>query len=423
MKMKVLWFTNFSFISISRDNTSDHKESGNWVSSLKEQIKREKNLDLAIAFPGFKNKELLIEEYDDVIYYSMPCQYSSKLNKLYNNWFGKSFNVNDVENYLKIIRLFNPDVIHIFGFENSFIRILPFYNKNVIIHIQGIQSVIDFFFKGGFTTRELSKSIPIFERCKGFSFRKTIKAYQERIENELIAFKYSQYLFGRTEWDRRVTSLVAPQARYIFCQEIMRNEFYEAKWGKNRDREIVLYTTLNDYPYKGPDQIFFIDKILQEFVPRLKYKWNIAGLDEESMCVKAMRRRGYKNTNRLRFLGKLSAQEIVKEMLQSDIFVYPSLIENGCNAVQEAMLVGMPIISSSAGGLSTTIDNNQTGILIQPGDPYAMSGAIIELINDFELAKKISENARRVAHVIHNRSNIINTLITSYENIYSKNKI
>jgi glycosyltransferase involved in cell wall biosynthesis len=415
--MKILWFSNTASLYSDKKENKVSKGTGNWISSLEKQIRDSPNLELGIAFHKNKNKNLLIVKNGNVKYFVLPSKYTNKFGKLYNNWFGKVDNVYEVDYYFKVIELFKPDVIHIFGFENSFVKILPKYKHLTIIHIQGIYNVYLHFFNGNFNSKELEKHASLLNKIKGSSYIDTSKKFKERAVIESGAFMLCRYLFGRTDWDRAVAKAVAPQAKYFHCQEIMRDEFYHENWQKPRREELVFFTTLDDRPYKGPDQIFHIDSILQKYRPSLKYRWRIAGLDEKSMCIIAMRKRGFKKSLRLLFLGRLSANEIIEEMQQSDIFVYPSFIENGCNAVQEAMLVGMPIVCTSAGGMATTITNNETGLLVQPGDPYAMAGIIIELIEDYELAKNLGNNARLVAHKRHDKEKIVNTVISTYRTI------
>ena len=415
--MKILWFScNASLYSDNRLKYVS-KGSANWISSLEKQLRSIPDIELGVAFHQNGNAELFIDKKDNVSYFILPYKYTTKLGKLYNNWFGKVDNSYEIDYYFKVIELFKPDVIQIFGFEFSFVKILPKYKYISIIHIQGILNVYSHFYHGNFSPNELSKSSSFLSKIKGSSYAKGKKLFNEKAIIESDAFKHCKYLFGRTEWDRRVATAVAPQAEYFHCQEIMRDEFYQERWNKTRGEEIVLYSTLKDLPAKGPDQIFHVDSILQKYHPSLKYTLRIAGLDENSRCVRAMRNCEFKKTNRLHFLGKLSAREIIEEMQQSDIFVYPSLIENGCNAVQEAMLLGMPIVCTSAGGMATTITNNETGLLVQPGDPYSMTGAIIELIEDYKFAKKLGENARLVAHKRHDKGKIVNTVISTYRNI------
>jgi glycosyltransferase involved in cell wall biosynthesis len=237
---------------------------------------------------------------------------------------------------------------------------------------------------------------------------------------EKKAFQQCKFYFGRTDMDKRAVLLFSPGAKYFHCDEIIRREFYEEKWHKERTEEIIIYTTLNDLPFKGPDQIFIVSDLLKNYYPNLNFEWSIAGLSEDSITVKAMRKRGFTKTPFLKFLGNITASEIINQMKMADIFVYPSFIENGCNAVQEAMLLGMPIVCTSSGGMSNTINNYQTGLSVQYDDPYSMAGAILELINDFNLAKKIGDNARKIAHARHNRGKIVMTVLNTYKTILSE---
>ena len=94
-------------------------------------------------------------------------------------------------------------------------------------------------------------------------------------------------------------------------------------------------------------------------------------------------------------------------MLDADIFVYPSRIENGCNAVQEAMLLGMPIVCTNSGGMSSTISNKENGVLVQVEDPFHMAGAIIiELIENIDLAIEYGKNAKITAIKRHDKKTI-----------------
>ena len=60
-------------------------------------------------------------------------------------------------------------------------------------------------------------------------------------------------------------------------------------------------------------------------------------------------------------------------MLASDLYVSASHIENSPNSVAEAQLIGMPCIATGVGGTATYIEHNISGIIVPPGDPYALA--------------------------------------------------
>ena len=81
------------------------------------------------------------------------------------------------------------------------------------------------------------------------------------------------------------------------------------------------------------------------------------------------------------------------------------------------MALGMPIIASFAGGTSSLIINNQTGILVQDGDPYSLGGAIIELSNSFANAQKLGNKAREYAMQNFSPNNAIKELLFVYNQV------
>ena len=81
-----------------------------------------------------------------------------------------------------------------------------------------------------------------------------------------------------------------------------------------------------------------------------------------------------------------------------DVFVMPSLKEGLGLSLMEAMSCGIPVIGSSIGGIKTLIRNGENGLLVEPKDSNALSGAILELLQDDLKAKALGEEARIFIH-------------------------
>ena len=59
--------------------------------------------------------------------------------------------------------------------------------------------------------------------------------------------------------------------------------------------------------------------------------------------------------------------------------------------IKEAFYLKIPVIPTNVGGIPELITNNETGILIPPNDPKKLENSINRLLENDEIANKISE--------------------------------
>jgi glycosyltransferase involved in cell wall biosynthesis len=94
------------------------------------------------------------------------------------------------------------------------------------------------------------------------------------------------------------------------------------------------------------------------------------------------------------FLG--FQQNPYKYMARADIFVLSSLYEGFPNVVLEAMACGTPVIATHCpGGIQEIITNGVNGILVPIGDEKALSNAILRVLNDSKLRKRLAQQGRK----------------------------
>ncbi len=77
-----------------------------------------------------------------------------------------------------------------------------------------------------------------------------------------------------------------------------------------------------------------------------------------------------------------------------DALVHPTLSESFGQVLVEAMSVETPVVSSRVGGTPSIITHGETGLLVPPADPGAISDAVIELHREPELARSLGRKAR-----------------------------
>lgn len=94
------------------------------------------------------------------------------------------------------------------------------------------------------------------------------------------------------------------------------------------------------------------------------------------------------------FAGYVSHDEVEKYHNMLDIFVAVSLQESFGVAVLEASACCKPVIVSNVGGLPEVVDDGKTGIIVEKENPNQLADALITLINNPILRKKMGDSGR-----------------------------
>lgn len=406
-----MYFSN-SFIS-----QKELKGSGNWVLTLINEISKSNFVELSVAFHDPSVKKILFERLENLQLIRIPLlNYSNILDKLLSSWLIIEKYKNVVDDYLKVINNTKPDIIQIFGLESPYIRIIDKVTIPIIIHIQGfLPSYVNFYFSR-FSSMDIIKYAGIRNIIAANLPFLRKKAIYKHIKIEKTMYKNIKYFLGRTDWDRLIVKAIAPDSKYFYCQEILREPFYKNIWSVPKNKKYVFYTTTSDAFYKNVDIIFETCNILETYHKKLKYEWRIMGVSNSDITPKVMKGKK-KTTHNIKLLGKGDSNEIIRQLLNANIFIFPSAIENSPNALEEAMLVGIPIISTYGGGISSIIKNYETGMLINEGDPYSLAGAIIEILENYNKAIEMGKKAREIALLRHNPKLIVENLINIYHKI------
>lgn len=86
-------------------------------------------------------------------------------------------------------------------------------------------------------------------------------------------------------------------------------------------------------------------------------------------------------------------ENIHQEMAKSDIFVLPSNYEGLSNALLEALMMGLPCISTNCAGSDEIIKDGENGYLVGVGNKNELSAKIVRLIENHELRIEIGDKA------------------------------
>jgi glycosyltransferase involved in cell wall biosynthesis len=98
------------------------------------------------------------------------------------------------------------------------------------------------------------------------------------------------------------------------------------------------------------------------------------------------------------FLGHLPHTELERRLDLAWVQAVPSLWDEPFgNVTTEAMMRGTAVVASAVGAQPEIVRDNETGVLVPPGDASALAGALVRVVGDQSLAERFGLNGRGIA--------------------------
>lgn len=336
------------------------------------------------------------------------------------------------EKFREEIRTFQPDVIHSWGVEYH--HALAMVNAaeaegklpNMVASIQGLCRFLAEHYSDGIpeavcrrsTFRDFLRKDNILQQREKFILRGKL---------ETAALEKLHHVIGRTDWDYGCAKQINPQIHYHFCNETLRESFYEGRWNYGSCTKHRFFASSCAYPIKGfhylleafaqvvkvyPDATLavtgssFLHKDLKGKLRQNGYEKYLASLT-----------RKYRLEDKLVFLGHLSAEQMKQALLNANVFVLPSTLENSPNSLGEAMLLGVPSVAAKVGGVGNLMNQGTEGIIYEPGNVQALAEGIVQLFALEDRAAALGEAARNHALKTHDPEKNLQDLMAIYNEI------
>ncbi|MDR6301635.1 N-acetyl-alpha-D-glucosaminyl L-malate synthase BshA [Mesonia maritima] len=153
-------------------------------------------------------------------------------------------------------------------------------------------------------------------------------------------------------------------------------------------------------------------RIFQKVTEKLKAKLIMVGEGPEIENAKNLARE-LGVFEKVIFMGE--SNEVNKILCFSDLFLLPSENESFGLAALEAMVNGVPVISTNTGGLPEVNKHGFSGFLADVGDTEKMAHYALEILTEDVELKKFKENAKKMASKFD-----IETIVPLYEEVYAK---
>jgi N-acetyl-alpha-D-glucosaminyl L-malate synthase BshA len=107
----------------------------------------------------------------------------------------------------------------------------------------------------------------------------------------------------------------------------------------------------------------------------------------------------------------------IEDYLQiADVGLYASDAESFCLSILEAMCFGCPSVSTRVGGIPEVVGDNESGLLVPPGDAAALAQALEALIHDEPRRRALGRSAQARARACFSAE----VIVPRYEALYRR---
>jgi glycosyltransferase involved in cell wall biosynthesis len=127
-------------------------------------------------------------------------------------------------------------------------------------------------------------------------------------------------------------------------------------------------------------------------------------------------------SSRVNLLGSLSQQAVLEKLQTTDIFALASTTDaKGATdvfptVILEAMASARPVVSTRLAGIPELVSDGETGILVSPGDPSALTDALEQLLRDPELRSRYGRAGRARLEQHFRIENTVAPLVELFQN-------
>lgn len=345
----------------------------------------------------------------------------------------KSMSLSCFKKYASVIEQFKPDVIHVHGTEKNLAQVQNFCKSiPVVISIQGILYACKPYSYNYLDSRKVLRQ-RTFKNLLGYGgvgLMSRIIKNGECYERDI--FSNAKYFIGRTDWDKANVMFSNPKAKYFRGEELLRDEFYQNanSWNINKCLRHTIFMPSGFNPIKGMHLAVETIGLLKKFyddvvlvIPGLfddifkKQRATNAILGEEYIRYIKQRIIDLNLSENVKFLPRLDALGMIRQMQSANVFLSPTSIDNSPNAVGEAMMIGVPLVTTPVGGELSFLTDNYSNLFAPAGDVYMMAYQIKKLLDDDNLAERLSQNAYKIALVRHDPEKTAAQYLDIYNNV------
>jgi L-malate glycosyltransferase len=410
-QMRILWLSNMVL------SEQDAGTSGTWLSALAQELVSSGRVDLGNISIG-NVAHTCQQDYGSIRQWVVPSSAGVMRNGLPAE--------RTVTEIINAVEEYSPDLVHVWGTESywGLLTARKLIKHVSLLETQGLKFSIAKVYQGGLSVKEQLACVGIKEilrRSMIYQMRRRFEKWG-LMEKEIIAHHLN--IGVQTEWVESQVKTINRTCNTYNTDLALRVPFYKALPWEHSGNFRVFCSAAYPAPFKGLHVAIRALAILKYSIPYIRLR--IAG----ALQRQGIRQDGYVSwlnkevekhgvASNVEWLGSLDAAEIVEELKTADAMLLPSYIENCSNAMQEAMMVGTPVVSSYTGGLPSLAKDGESALFFPPGDEAMCANRIERVLTERELAERLSKKAREVAEKRSDPEKIVSRQLEIYRQIIS----
>ncbi len=147
-------------------------------------------------------------------------------------------------------------------------------------------------------------------------------------------------------------------------------------------------------PHKGFDVL--LGALPEVFARSCEAEVTIVGDGSERDRLRSLTEE-YGLDDRVQIVGPVPAESVTQWIDTARVVVVPTLYAEGFGLVAaEAGQRGRPVVASRTGGLPEIVEDGMSGYLVEPGNVHGLAHALIRLVSDLELARRLGSAGQAV---------------------------
>lgn len=419
--MKILWLVNIVMPELAEHLGGKPSVFGGWLSGAMGAVLEDGHQLVICAVSGNANKIGRYEIHDRVYYVTEQTDLDGMQ-----------------ASFRSILDREQPDIVHVFGteFAQSLAMVRAADRERLLVTIQGALTILYPLTYAGIPPRICKdNALHRYLRKKhkgGESIELQRISFEERARLEQEALKRTKYIHGGSQWGNKVGRQINPDCTTFDCGLILRDPFYtDLRWSWDACEQHSI-TAIFTYPAKGFHMLLrAMPEILKQFpdaklhaaghkLPLRPYrglkKWTMDLAPDYNWYIQTLLDK-YHLWDHVVFDGYLDALQMRERQLRSHVFVAPSILENQCTALGEALILGVPCVATRAGAMPEFVTDGESALIYDFKDVDRLAAHICRIFEDRELAKTLSQNAPILPKKLYDREENGKKLVEIYRTI------